>query len=130
MKLSRLQSLDTAARRTVREEPPCIRPGAGGDDGGRLAHRYLALRALRQLARGHYLIVAGETSLGVRLEGVPDAVHLVDDFLGGGLVREIRAEQGVRWYAISDFGRDTLRRGEAWWATLTAMERLQVRFGG
>jgi hypothetical protein len=130
MKFSRLHNATTAAQRPVREDARRARPNAGGDDGGRLAHRYLALRALRQLARGHYLVVAGDTSLGVRLEGAPDAVHLVDDFLAGGLVRQIRSEKGVRWYAITDFGRDTLRRGEAWWATLTAMERLQVRFGG
>lgn len=132
MKFSRLNDLlaprqpHVTRARTDRAQPQPHQ----GDGGGRLAHRYLALRALRQLARGHYLVVAGQTSLGVRLEGIADAIHLAEDFIAMRLVEEIRAERGVQWYAISAFGRDTLRRGEAWWATLGYRERLQVRFGG
>lgn len=101
------------------------------DEAGRLAHRYLALRALRQLARGHYLVVAGRTSLSVRLEGIPEAVHIMDEFIAGGLVEPVRRSPGgATWYALSSFGRDTLRRGEQWWSVLGYMERLQIRLGG
>jgi hypothetical protein len=96
-----------------------------------LPHRALALRALRQLARGHLLVMGGETALGVRLAGVADIVHIADDLIERGLLCRVRVPAcGAACYALSDLGRDTLARGEAWWHEMSVFERLLVEFKG
>jgi hypothetical protein len=96
-----------------------------------LPHRALALRALRQLARGHLLVMGGKTALGVRLAGVSDIVHIADDLIERGLVCRVQVpECGAACYALSDPGRDTLRQGEAWWREMSLFERLLVEFTG
>lgn len=97
----------------------------------RLPHRALALRALRQLARGHYLVIGGKSALGIRLAGVPDIVHLADDLIERGLVDRVDVpECGAPCYTLSEAGRDTLRRGEAWWRAMNPVQRLVVEFTG
>jgi hypothetical protein len=96
-----------------------------------LPHRALALRALRQLARGHLLVMGGKTALGVRLAGVADIVHIADDLIERGLLCRVQLPAcGAACYGLSDLGRDTLARGEAWWRELSVFERLLVEFTG
>jgi len=105
-------------------------PQPGGAN-ARLPHRALALRALRQLARGHYLVMGGKTALGVHLAGVADIVHIADDLIERGLVSRVEVAQcGAACYTLSDLGRETLTRGEAWWREMTLFERLLVEFTG
>ncbi len=101
------------------------------DAESRLPHRPLTLHALRQLARGHYLFVGGQTSFAVRLAGVPDAVHLVDEFIARHLVDRLDLPDcDVACYALSETGRDTLARGEQWWRELTPIQRAVVHITG
>jgi hypothetical protein len=109
--------------------PPSSRPTPAPDS--QLPHRGLALRALRQLARGHYLVVGGETAQAFRLDGVPDIVHLAHDLIQRGLVERVDVQDcGAACYALSHAGRDTLRRGERWWGQMNSFERLLVEFTG
>ena len=111
--------------------PPAPPPSQSPGPDSQLPHRALALRALRQLARGHYLVVGGETALAVRLAGVPDIVHLAQDLIKRGLVDRVDLPDcGAACYALSEFGRDTLRRGERWWREMNPLERLVVEFTG
>lgn len=96
-----------------------------------LPHRGLALRALRQLARGHYLVVAGESALAVCLAGVPDIVHLAQELIGRGLVQRVEVQEcGAACYELSAAGHDTLQRGEQWWHEMSPFERLVVELTG
>ena len=69
--------------------------------------------------------------MAVRLAGVPDVVHLVDDLIARGLVDKVSVpECGAACYTLSDAGLDALRRGEQWWRELGLFERLLVEFTG
>jgi hypothetical protein len=97
----------------------------------RLPHRRLELDALRQLGRGHYLVVDGDTARAIRLAGIRKAAHLADDFVARGLVEPVAVpDLGATCYTLSAAGRDALRHAEQWWRKLTLMQRLKVRFTG
>ena len=129
--LLRLREAPLSARRSEsaharRPHPPAESPAAT-----QLPHRGLALRALRQLARGHYLVVAGESALAVCLAGVPDIVHLAHDLIRRGLVQRVEVQEcGAACYELSEAGHDTLRRGEQWWREMSPFERLVVELTG
>ncbi|MGE5525773.1 MAG: hypothetical protein ACM3SS_18820 [Rhodospirillaceae bacterium] len=127
--ISRLKKAPHAPRRPDGSSAaPRSRPSARETQ---LPHRSLALRALRQLARGHLLVIGGQSALGVRLAGVPDVVHLADDLIERGLVERVEvAECGAPCYALSEAGLDTLRRGERWWREMNPFQRLIVEFTG
>jgi hypothetical protein len=139
MKWSLLRLIEAPHARR-RAAPPAVRRQNGRSPSGpqrdappdtQLPHRGLALRALRQLARGHFLVVGGQTAFAVRLAGVPDVVHLAQDLIARGLVEPVDLQEcGAPCYTLSAAGRDALDRGEQWWREMTPLQRLVVEFTG
>lgn len=111
------------------------RPQLGGQRKP-IPHRFLTLRALRLLGKGHQLIVAGDASFLVFLDGIPD-IALISNYL---LEREwvfplsppgdASEGGGPIYYALSELGAASLKVAEAWWDELSLKERLQVRLWG
>lgn len=96
-----------------------------------IPHRHLVLRALRQLWRGNHLIVAGEASFLVFLDGIPDIALIAEYLLSQEWVKPILApNEGPRYYALSAEGFRSLQVAENWWSELSLPERLAVRFWG
>lgn len=123
--------LHEALQSNRRSEPPPAPRRETARQETQLPHRGLALRALRQLARGHYLVVGGETASAFRLAGVPDIVHLAQELIRRGLVERVEVPDcGAACYALSETGLDALRRGERWWRSMSPLERLVVEFTG
>lgn len=96
--------------------------------------RYLTLRALRLLDKGHQLIVAGNASFLVFLDGIPDIALIAGYLLERGWVCPIPPPDdvvgGPSYYALSELGAHSLRVAEAWWNDLPFRERMQVRLWG
>lgn len=111
------------------------RPKPGGQPKP-IPHRFLALRALRLLGKGHQLIVAGDASFLVFLDGIPDIALIADYLLEKEWVFPITPPSdaiegtGPVYYALSELGAASLKVAEAWWNELSLKERLRVRLLG
>lgn len=101
-----------------------------------IPHRFLTLRALRLLGMGHQLIVAGDASFLVFLDGVPDIALIAGYLLEKEWVcplpppNDLMDGVGPAYYALSDLGAASLSVAETWWNGLSLKERLQVRLWG
>lgn len=111
------------------------RPKLGGQ-AKPIPHRFLTLRALRLLGKGHQLIVAGDASFLVFLDGIPDIALIAGYLLEKGWVFPLAPPSdgiegaGPAYYALSELGAASLRVAEAWWNELPLKERLRVRLWG
>ncbi|HEX5393428.1 MAG TPA: hypothetical protein VFW68_09110 [Rhodocyclaceae bacterium] len=101
-----------------------------------IPHRFLTLRALRLLGKGHQLIVAGDASFLVFLDGIPDIALIADYLLEKEWIcplpppSDVVEGAGPAYYALSDLGATSLQVAEAWWNELSLKERLRVRLWG
>ena len=97
-----------------------------------IAHRGEFVDALRLLLRGHVLVRASDCSWGCMLAGAHlyhswptlDQYGLVEEFDNPG------GFAGVRYYRISDRGREFATRACTRWQQLHPLQRAAVRLAG
>ena len=88
--------------------------------------------ALRTLRRGHVLVRVHEASGGCLLDG-GTVYRSFDTLLAYGLIREFDNREGfanVRYYRITESGREFAERACESWQRRPLLERLAVRFAG
>jgi hypothetical protein len=88
--------------------------------------------ALRVLRRGHVLVRVHTGSGGCMIDGAP-VYRSFDTLMEYGLIREFENPvgfAGVRYYRLSDTGREFADRACTAWRQRPLIERLAVRFAG
>lgn len=98
-----------------------------------IPHRFLMLRALRALKRGHPFVVLGTMSWELMLDGVPFAPALFAYLMDHGWLEQFSPRgslPGVLFFGLSDKGRAFLEKGELWWQSLGLWQKFQVALVG
>lgn len=89
--------------------------------------------ALRSLERGHLLRKAGGMSSGLYLECVPEIALVFDRLLRDGYLLEIdfpgRNRDAIRFFTLSDAGREKSRQISRWFGGLPWYLKLWGRLG-
>ena len=88
--------------------------------------------ALRALRRGHVLVRVHGASGGCLIDGAP-LYRSFDTLLDYGLVREFENRDGfanVRYFRLTDTGREFAERACQAWRQRPLLERLAVRLAG
>ena len=89
--------------------------------------------ALRSLAQGHLLRKAGSMSNGLFLEFVPEIALLFDRLQRNSYLREVdfpdRNPEAIRFFTLSDAGREKLHEVSCWYVQLPWYLRLWGRMG-
>lgn len=98
-----------------------------------MPQRARMLDVLEQLQRGHLLALLGTTVPAVWLDGRPDIALLAGVLFCCGYVEiagRHRDNAGIVYFTLSPRGANKLAEGRAWWNSLSAFERLEVRLFG
>jgi len=89
--------------------------------------------ALRSLDKGHLLRKAGSMSNGLLLEFVPEIALVFDRLQRDGYLREVdfpdRNPEAIRFFTLSDAGREKLREVSRWFGQLPWYLKLWGRMG-
>ncbi len=98
-----------------------------------MPHSILLYDALRSLERGHLLRRVGRMSNGLYLEFVPEIALVFDRLHRDGYLREVdfadRNPEAIRFFTLSDAGRDKLREVSRWYGQLPWYLKLWGRMG-
>lgn len=89
--------------------------------------------ALRSLHKGHLLRKAGSMSNGLFLEFVPEIALVFDRLQRDGYLREVdfpgQNPEAIRFYTLSDAGREKLSEVSRWFGQLPWYLKLWGRLG-
>lgn len=94
---------------------------------------FYMLSALRRMRRGHYVVVAGLSSVSMYLDGMPYLPLLLPFMVQQELISPKvlpQAMSQVGYLALTEKGHRVAQSGEIWWKSLSWQEKVRARVLG